>query len=97
MAINGRSFDTCLRRDGAGKFVAAMIVAFAAAVSGCGRDDSQEQAPAASSNTASPSAAGGATPTTPADGPLQTGEVGSAGAQVPDGTQTGGRTTSPPK
>ena len=96
MAIDGTSFNICLRRNGVHKLVAGMILGFAVTVSGCGRDDSQEQAAAASSNSGSSSAAGGVKQGVPAEGPLQTGEVDSAGARVPDGTRTGGRTTSAP-
>jgi hypothetical protein len=79
----------------------ALAVALSASLLACGRDDRQEKAGAAATETpkgaASAPIAGSDPATGATKGPLQTGEPPAAGAQVPGGTTTGARTTPDPK
>ena len=76
----------------------ALALALASAA-GCGRDDRQEKtgAAAAKQEPAAPPSAPATDAASASKGPLQTGEVGAAGAEIPSGTATGARTTPDPK
>jgi hypothetical protein len=77
----------------------ALVLALASVAAGCGRDDRQEKtgAAAAKQEPAAPASAPATDAASAAKGPLQTGEVGAAGAEMPSGTATGARTTPNPK